>query len=366
MVKRRGPSGPPVYLKLMEDLRSGILKGELKSGQMIPPERTLSEKYGISRVSARKAMKSLISEGLITSIVGRGNFVKDVRNVYKISKTMNIGYVIYSGDTRASFQSNPYFGHMITGVDEEAKRYGYHVVLSTLESGALPKSGLPELVTKNKVDGLLVEGISYQDYKKLNSACPTVIISDWIETEPGIIETPLDVVTVDNLGAMDQVGKYLKDLGHSKIAFISLNIKQSCFADRYNGFRLALIHHNLDFYPEWCLFENTSDEAVNKLLSMKEKPTAIIICNDYFALQIIDKLKKSGSSVPGDFSVVGFDDIAEAKGANPPLTTVKVPTETVGRVACARLMDKINKRSGHAMIIQVETSFVVRESCSKL
>jgi DNA-binding LacI/PurR family transcriptional regulator len=364
MVKRRGPSGPPVYLKLMEDLRTKILKGELEAGQTIPPERILSEQYGISRVSARKAVKSLIAEGLISSAIGKGNIVNDARDLPKKPKTLNIGYVFYSGDTRASFQSNPYFGHMIAGVDEEAKRHGYHVILSTLNPVTNPSGALPELVIKNKVDGLIVEGISYPDYQELNSVCPAVIISDWIETNPGIIETPLDVVTVDNIGAMDQVGKYLKELGHSKIGFISQDIRQSCFGDRYNGFRLALIHHNLTFYPEWCIFEKTGDIAAKKLLAMKEKPTAVIACNDYFALYAIKELKESGFSVPGDFSIIGFDDIVEAKGTNPPLTTVKVPTETVGRVACSRLIDKINRRPGHAMIIQVETSFIIRDSCS--
>lgn len=98
------------------------------------------------------------------------------------------------------------------------------------------------------------------------------------------------------------------------------------------------------------------------LLALKELPTAVVAYNDLIAVGAMDAIKNAGLTVPGDISVVGFDDINCAAEVNPPLTTVHVHKKTMGATAALRLVQLIKKKETSQGKILVATNLVVRKS----
>ncbi len=98
------------------------------------------------------------------------------------------------------------------------------------------------------------------------------------------------------------------------------------------------------------------------LVRARNRPTAVVAYNDLIAVGAMDAIKQNGLSVPGDISVMGFDDIPLAAEVNPPLSSIHVPKETMGTIAARRLIDIVKKREDMPHKILIPARLVARES----
>jgi LacI family transcriptional regulator len=105
-------------------------------------------------------------------------------------------------------------------------------------------------------------------------------------------------------------------------------------------------------------------EAMQRILGRRgaKRPTAVIAYNDMVAIGAMDAIKQQGLAIPGDMSVVGFDDLSLSAEVMPPLTTVQVPKELMGRLAAETLFCTISGRSPFTRKILLPTQLIVRES----
>ncbi|MGH9726510.1 MAG: LacI family DNA-binding transcriptional regulator, partial [Candidatus Acidiferrales bacterium] len=99
-----------------------------------------------------------------------------------------------------------------------------------------------------------------------------------------------------------------------------------------------------------------------ELIARRVPFTALFAYNDISAIGSINALQEAGMRVPGDVSVVGFDDIQSAAYINPPLTTVRQPLQKMGEIAARTLLDQIEERAEYVRQIAIEPEFVIRES----
>jgi DNA-binding LacI/PurR family transcriptional regulator len=108
------------------------------------------------------------------------------------------------------------------------------------------------------------------------------------------------------------------------------------------------------------------EEAMRKLMSMRQPPTAVFAASDMLAVGALAAAREKGFRVPEDVSVAGFDDIDFAAFSNPPLTTVRVPASQMGKMAVEMLLEMIEGNSGEVRQITLDTELIVRGSCRRL
>ena len=106
----------------------------------------------------------------------------------------------------------------------------------------------------------------------------------------------------------------------------------------------------------------TSEEPARQLLTLDDRPTAVFAANDLSAMQTLHVARTLGLDVPGDVSVVGFDNIPESALIEPPLTTIDQSIQEMGRRAVELLMDVIEGVTGPAQQVTLPTRLVVRQS----
>lgn len=187
---------------------------------------------------------------------------------------------------------------------------------------------------------------------------PTVIVD-----QPRLADVPF--IGIDDERAAASAAEHLLELGHRRIAILSFALVRDGregFADpdrqrgatyavtraRLSGYRKAitatgLAWENIDVYE--CHYPPRADDAVRQLLARRPRPTALLATSDTLALAAQRAAHEEGLRVPGDLSIIGFDDLPRARMANPPLTTVRQPHIEKGRCAGELLLKLISGQS---------------------
>lgn len=220
------------------------------------------------------------------------------------------------------------------------------------------------------------------------SSVEGVIFSDIIGNEEqvdGVIEAglpcvimnyctkdlPVSCVSIDNFKAGADAVEFLIKLGHSRIATITGALKTQVAIDRLNGYLTALERHKIEKKKDYIKYGDFGrDSAVTltkELIKMKTPPTAIFAASDEMAVGAIQVCLENGVSVPGDVSVIGFDDNPLALSYSPvPLTTIRQPLHKMAMTAAKILNEIIQKKTGVNKRIVLSTELVERSSCQIL
>ena len=175
----------------------------------------------------------------------------------------------------------------------------------------------------------------------------------------------IPAVSAAHTSGADQAMRHLLELGHRRIAQITGPRGWVATEDRRRGYRAALAAAGI--LPDPVLEVEAIPElepgrvAAERLLDLPERPTAIFAFNDNIAIGAIQAARARGLHVPEDLSVVGFDDQKTAAFYNPPLTTVNIPRQELGRRAAQELMDRFGGREAAHEIV-LPTKLIVRES----
>ncbi|HTU33615.1 MAG TPA: LacI family DNA-binding transcriptional regulator [Candidatus Acidoferrum sp.] len=163
--------------------------------------------------------------------------------------------------------------------------------------------------------------------------------------------------------------KHLVDLGHERIAFMKGSPLSSDSDERWNAICEVAGELGLSIHPELVVQLQGVDPTPNlgypfakDLLAKREPFTALFAYNDISAIGSMFAFEEAGLSVPGDISVVGFDDIQNAAYVNPALTTVRQPLVKMGEIAAQTLLDRIEKHAKRVAEITIEPELVVRKS----
>jgi LacI family transcriptional regulator len=167
-----------------------------------------------------------------------------------------------------------------------------------------------------------------------------------VAVDPHTGRADLPTVESDSFGGALLAMRYLIELGHRRIAFVAgrPDLRSSTLRDA--GYRRALEEAGIPFDSSLVragLYEqDAARETAVELLSSANRPTAVFAANDLSAIATIQTAAELGLDVPGDLSVVGFDDVPEAARLNPPLTTVRQPMQRIGASAAEMLIALMN------------------------
>lgn len=264
--------------------------------------------------------------------------------------------------------SNPYFAEMARVVEDVGFEIGYSVILCNSDNKIEKEKAYIDVLISKKVDGVIVIAAS-NEFAHLQTL-----------HEQGIPTVNVDRATPGSSGKTflvnDEHGgflatEYLINLGHKKIAFINGPFQPTEFGSYcLVGYERAMKNASLPILPGFVVngrFTAASgNEAMNQLLKLPARPTAVFIANDMMAIGALSALYASHIAVPDQISIVGFDDIPIASTMIPPLTTIAQPYAEVARNAFRELIAKIEHQdqTEDTGIVMFEPKLVIRESSS--
>lgn len=184
-------------------------------------------------------------------------------------------------------------------------------------------------------------------------------------------DLPVSCVSIDNFNAGMNAVEYLIKLGHTRIATITGALKTQVAIDRLSGYLAALEKHKIEKKKEYVKYGDFERESATiltqELIKMKMPPTAIFVASDEMAVRSIQVCLENGISVPGDISIIGFDDNPLALNYSPmPLTTIRQPLHNMAIVATQTLSEIIQKKIRANKRIVLSTELVERGSCQAL
>ena len=252
--------------------------------------------------------------------------------------------------------------HIIEGVIEELRPFGIRAAIQTTRR--LDDPAIISEANEAENRGVFLLGIYDKDVHDFVDRCRVPVVSFMTWEHNG---WP-DYVGIDNLTGIRLAFNHLRELGHTKIGYVSGALEFSqVFHQRLAAYRMMLIDAGLPVREDWITRDDCSMDViqtqVEAMLKPKDRPTAIICSFDGAALGIRRAADKLRMHIPDDLSVIGFDDEDVAQLFSPPLTTVHVPFQLMGRNAVQLMMMRQQRpiKKGEGVSIRVTPTLTIRE-----
>jgi len=276
-------------------------------------------------------------------------------------KTGNIGFIVTNGHF---LKTEAFYTSIFLGVEFEAHKNEYYVLLTTIGSDFKKGDVLPRFVLEQSTDGIIIAGKIPE--LLLEALCQyniPLVILDYV---PKYFDC--SSVLIDNVRGGFLATKHLIDYGHKNIAFISGEISHPSITGRLSGYKQALkeakikINNNLIETNDEYLSRQNGYDAIEKLFKKNKNLTAIFAGNDTIAIGAMQYLKENNYNIPNDISIVGFDDVETDLLLDPPLTTIQVPKIDLGIEGLQLLLNIINSGNKITKKIIVPVELKLRES----
>jgi LacI family transcriptional regulator, galactose operon repressor len=300
------------------------------------------------------AVRAGVSHQTVSRVVNATSNVAPATRARVLTAIEELGYVpnpiarglisnrIHSIGVVTEVISDYFFSHMVAGVEAEARRRGYYLMIGSVERGD-DGSGYLRLMLERRVEGLLLARPSVplrSDHllAAQRAGVPLVLVGSSRVPEAVIVD-------VDNIQGGYDATRHLLEHGHRRIATITGPEEWPSAAARLGGYRKALEEFGVvggalqESAGGWGV--ESGKAAAARLLSRGAEFTALFAQSDLIALGAIARLRQAGLRVPDDVSVAGYDDLPVASVVEPPLTTVHQPMQEVGAVAARLLLDRL-------------------------
>ncbi|WP_342481378.1 LacI family DNA-binding transcriptional regulator [Paenibacillus sp. FSL L8-0340] len=328
--------------------------------------KSLSGKGGVNETTRERVIQAASQLGYFTQ---KNAYVQNIKRSSQGSGSdrNKQSVLVLMPNIRSQTQDSLYWGKIVDGIALALDQEGLGMVIVSEHRA----DNFVNILNPNGILGLVGVGqISTSLLLEVHRiGLPMVLI----DHEDPLI--PSDTVFANNTDSMNRLSNHLMATGHKLLHFIG-NIRYSrSFRDRWIGFRSALEESELKppaGDDEMLQLEGMDDaiiqEQFNQWMAKRKKaktmPTALVCANDFIALTVSEALKEDGFSIPGDISVTGFDNIEDATRGVPPLTTVHVPKEAMGRAAVEKLLNRIHNPSAPLEKILIAADIVHRDSAS--
>jgi DNA-binding LacI/PurR family transcriptional regulator len=312
--------------------------------------RALRNSHLVNPGTAEKIQQLARESGYRASLVARSLVTRE---------TKAIGCVVSS-------ITDPFVAQVISGVYEAATQNGYAVLFAN--SNTDPEREIEAVLSfqDRRVDGILVVASRVGDRYGAHLASmrlPIVLINNQHSA------THIHSLMIDNVAAAREATRHLADAGHRRIAYIGSTGGQFSDEERLQGYRSVMDEFGVAADPDLIVYgEGTpsgGERAMNQLLALKQRPTAVFCYDDLLALGAYQAIHAAGLAIPKDMSVVGFDDVFFAAYAVPPLTTMRQPMLSMGKGAMELLVNLCCGREISEQV-QVKAELIARSSTAPL
>jgi DNA-binding LacI/PurR family transcriptional regulator len=351
----------PLYKQIGQYFKRQIESGDLSKADWLPPLAVVAKKFKVNYRTARQAYEMLEGIGVVQIEGGKAKVVSDNSQRSEVH-TGNIAFVSCN-PTIGTAEGDEYATRIFCAVTETASYLGYNLHVVNLRT----VSGLNRLL-KGKWTGLI--------FSIPSLAHAEAIPFDDIADVPKVFTTPVrpgDIsVQSDDFRGIELALDHLYELGHRKIAFLAGPLRDLAGQNRLEAYCRGMSKYGLKLEPEWLVqypdyfLEKTEDQEMiyKRLFGGQSSPTAVICAGYYLTLGLMNALQRHQVSIPGDVSIVGYDDPKTARFLNPPLTTIHQPLERIGGIAVELLEKMIKGQKVESVVLPVE--LIVRASTTSV
>jgi len=260
-----------------------------------------------------------------------------------------------------------YFERILQGLQQALLKADYHITLyDSLSEDFNDGTKCAKLCRQKRVDGLVVVA-PHKDSRFVKTFSDLDVPLIVVGSSPR--HKTISYVDVDNFGGASAATEHLIRLGHRRIGFIRGLSYLNDADERELAFRKTMAKSGIAVRKKWILqgaYEtHKAFHTAFKLLSTKDRPTAIFAANDLSAFGVIDAARSAGLKVPEDLSVIGFDDIKSAETMMPPLTTVRQPLQQLGKTAAEYLLERVSNsqnQNHHVLRRKLPFELIIRSS----
>ena len=344
-----------------------IVSGQWKPGTRLPSENRLQRELNISRNTARQALRELENESLIERIPGRGTFVSV--ELPRERQECLVAIVISDFETEVS---------LLGGAEQVARDNDCLFVFNNHHGNYHEERRILGQLIQQDISGVLL----WSSAPVANSLPPLL--------DPGLSQPPLvmldrntpglaaDFVTSDNVNGAGIAVRHLQQLGHRRIVCLSHDAAGLApVAERIQGYRAAM--EAAGAAEEAAVWELPTGGELSRSETLRlshgpdsvtmhilrqwlqdERPQAVFAINDYLALLTLSAAQMLKIQVPGDLSVVGFDNIEYCAAFTPPLTTVAQDYRAIGRRAMELLLERMEGLATPPRTLRVPVALQVR------
>lgn len=345
---------------IASELEKAVRSGVYRPGDFLPAERVIAEQFSASRPTVRKALAHLVEDGLLANHPGLGTSVRAVRTENNRDDWKVIGLLI------PNFE-NHFFIEVAEAVEYTALQRGYQVLLcNTRHDTGIQEIHLKHLA-RQRVDGVIFVHDPYTPFPKSSALLKSAGIP-----YVGLFSSPstadCDSVLLDDDGGVIEAMRYLFSLGHRHIAFCKA-VAGDRMHPREAAYRQFLSDNGLELPPHFLVDSPSGSKSDQRdlmhfVFNTEPAPTAIFAGNDQTALLCMKELAKMGKRIPGDVSVVGFDNLRFTEYLPIPLTTVDQPKREMGRRAVEMLLERIELGlTPEPRMERFHPHLVIRDSC---
>jgi DNA-binding LacI/PurR family transcriptional regulator len=273
-------------------------------------------------------------------------------------RTRIIGLVV-------AYLENQFYPIVLELLSRALQDKGYHILVFMAENATEKVAQVMEELLDYQVDGIITASVAMTN--DLTARCTAVGIPV-VMFNRGQDDARLSEVTSDNIAGARRATEFLIAGGHTRIAHIMGWQGSSTGRDRATGFRLAMDAAGLTPHAmiDGMYARETAAEVARGLCAGADRPDAIFVGNDHMAFAVMDALRSGlGLSVPGDVSIVGYDDVPLAGWPAYNLTTIRQPVNRMVEATVDALLAQIESGASSPRKIRIDGPLMIRGSARK-
>lgn len=314
-----------------------------------------------------------VTKGTVSKAINGAEDVSEAMRKTILETAVEMGYTKLSRSKEApkmailvenmAYSKPEDFGwDFLIGFRKMAEPSGYQVDIIPLDIPTQQALSYDEYMLLNAYKGGLFLGLNFRDpWMTEFQTCrtPTVLYDNVVGGNPCVTH-----VGVDNNAGMDKAVDYLKSMGHSKIGYLSGELCNYIYRERYEAFFRALRQNGLDSSEELGQACTSREYLPSKLEWLMELGCTAVLCShDKWAQSVLLYCQEKKISVPERLSVVGFDDLPLCQTTTPPLSTIRQNRAELGRSAFYALSSQIDQIP--ISTLQLHPELIIRQSTGK-
>jgi LacI family transcriptional regulator len=273
-----------------------------------------------------------------------------------------LGFLMPEGMQQLGLNTSVYAA-VLGAARAAAEAAGYALAVGTYTNGPDVVTVGDRLLTQGSLEGAILYRTRLADegFERFRDlGLPFIVINRLFDKDP------VNCVGTDHRRCGYLATQHLLSLGHRRIAFVTGGRTVASFLGRLEGYHQALAEAGApavkEFVLECDLAPASARQAIRSLLDLSEPPTAVVTANDRTALVAMETVQQAGLTVPGDLSLVGFDDAEEAAYMSPALTTVRVEWAHMADLAARMLVEALQRRVVGRIYIALEPQLMIRQT----
>jgi LacI family transcriptional regulator len=295
-----------------------------------------------------------------------------VRAATFVHQALSVVGMIVKHDAGEPFAVNPFYSYIQAGIEQECQRNQLSLMVANIEVDRRSRPvSWPPMMLDRHIDGILIVGAFVEDtihQIRQHSDMPIVLVDGYAAGNL------FDSVIIDNANGAYVAVRYLIERGHSRIGLVgTAPDAYPSLRERRTGYIRALKRSGIrkPYFADFSVARNGQTrengyDATRELLNRAPEITALLASNDQVAVGALNAVRDMGREVPGDVSIIGFDDQDISHQVSPALTTVRVHKTWLGQMAVETLRRRAEQPDRPITTLAVSTELVIRASVRPL